>query len=441
MEIRDYFYKTGPAITAALLLISAVVVFTIKYVYAGTDILPLFDSDPAVNRQLFYINFYIPLGVAALTLYGCLFFSGFYLRGFCLAAGFAAVLIAGYVLEDLLTINLCLYGAYVSVAAAAFAPPKNYGISGAAIALFLAVLYHPRFLGYSAGGLPFFVPEFPRVIILAVCMICFASGAASLRFLTDKYVNSEAAAAHLNSVGAKMLLFNHRLQEHVRSFGEEAVKKDRLRFTSELHDSCGYVFTNIIAVTDAAMSFPRMEPEKMRDTLHLIQSQAREGLQQTRSTLHMIRELQDPVSGSIDTIYEMKTIFEEVTGMEVEIESGNMKHDYGRTVNTVLTRIVQESFTNSVRHGQASRILIHFWEFPGCLTMTVSDNGIGARHIVKGIGLAGMEERLAAVGGTLDISSPEDGGFRLKITIPLIDMDMEDESAAAEGRGVWNDGT
>jgi signal transduction histidine kinase len=54
--------------------------------------------------------------------------------------------------------------------------------------------------------------------------------------------------------------------------------------------------------------------------------------------------------------------------------------------------------------------------------MLVSDNGIGAQNVVKGIGLAGMEERLAMVGGTLEISSPEDGGFRLRVEIPLVEM-------------------
>jgi signal transduction histidine kinase len=52
--------------------------------------------------------------------------------------------------------------------------------------------------------------------------------------------------------------------------------------------------------------------------------------------------------------------------------------------------------------------------------MIVSDNGIGSRHIVKGIGFAGMEERLAALGGAMELSSPEDGGFRLKVDIPLV---------------------
>ncbi|MCL2479455.1 MAG: histidine kinase, partial [Treponema sp.] len=203
---------------------------------------------------------------------------------------------------------------------------------------------------------------------------------------------------------------------------EEAIKIDRLRFTSDLHDSCGYVFTNIIAITEAAMSFSTMDPDKMRDTFLLIRNQAQQGLNRTRETLYMIRKLEDPVSGSIDTVFEMKSIFQEVTGIQVDIESGNMRHDYGPTVNMVITRTVQEAFTNSIRHGQASRILNHFWEFPGSLTMTVSDNGIGARQIVKGIGLAGMEERLGAVGGTLEAFSPEDGGFRLKVVIPLVDI-------------------
>jgi signal transduction histidine kinase len=99
---------------------------------------------------------------------------------------------------------------------------------------------------------------------------------------------------------------------------------------------------------------------------------------------------------------------------------GNMKNDYGPAVNKVISRIIQESFTNSIRHGRASRIQIQFWEFPHEFTMTVTDNGIGADNIVKGIGLAGMEERLEPVGGALVVSSPQEGGFRLRITIPLV---------------------
>jgi signal transduction histidine kinase len=128
--------------------------------------------------------------------------------------------------------------------------------------------------------------------------------------------------------------------------------------------------------------------------------------------------MKEPWTGSIDAIYKMKSIFEEVTGITVNIEVGNIRQDYGPVINKTLAQILQEAFTNSVRHGQASRILIHFWEFPGELTMTVTDNGIGAQTVVKRIGLGGMEERLAAVGGNLEVIAPEEGGFRLRVRIP-----------------------
>lgn len=401
-------------------MVSAGGAFTIRYTNHDITLPPFFDSGEAVNRVLFYINFYVPLGLCFLSLCVCLLGTGFLLRGFCILMGFAMAVIAGYVLNDLFTINLYIYSAFVIVMAVSFEPPKNHIICGLSILLFTFFLFHPGVLGPAMGWLVFYHPELYQIIILIVYLLGMAAAMLGIRFLADKYMNSEATVSHLNQVGTKMLRFNHRLQESARNSGEEAVKKDRLRFTSELHDSCGYVFTNIIAISDAAISCDFMEVQKMRETFNLIQNQAREGLQKTRETLHMIRKLQDQESGSIDTVYKMKTIFEDVTGIKVAIETGNIKQDYGPTVNTVLARTIQEAFTNSVRHGQASRIQIQFWEFPGSLTMTVSDNGIGAGNVVKGIGLAGMEERLAAIGGTLEVSAPEDGGFQLKAGIPLI---------------------
>lgn len=419
MDTSHIYGKILPASSAGVFLLSAIVLFTIKYAGTDTVLLLYFDAEQETNRTLFFINFYIPFAICCFALYGCLYSSGFLNRGIFLLTGLAAAIISGYVLNDFLTINLCIYSACVIVITAAFTPPKNIALSGLAILFFAVCSFHPTFWGPALGTVSFSNPDISQLTILLLYLICLAVTGLCIRLLSEKYTISEAKAAHLNHVGTKLLLFNHRLQDYVKNLGEEAVKKDRLRFTSDLHDSCGYVFSNIIAVSDAAISCGFMETEKMQDTFHLIQSQARDGLTRTRETLHMIRRIQTPEADSIDTIFKMKAIFEEVTGIKVEVESGNMKYDYGPTVNMVLTRIIQEAFTNSIRHGNARRIQIQFWEFPARLTMTVADDGVGSRNIVKGIGLAGMEERLAAVGGTLEVSSPEDGGFRLKIEIPL----------------------
>jgi len=417
---RDFFNKIFPALIAAVLFASACILFTQKYAISNKPLPNIFHSVDSENRMLFLINFYFPFSVSVLCFYICLFLRRFFFRIFCLSTGLVMAIIASYVLSDFFTIIFCTYSAYILISAVSFTPPRNYFLTAVVFLVLIFSIFHPVLLGPVTGGLRNIAPIQNELIILMIYFLILAVTFLSVRFLIEKLINSEATAVHLNAVSAKMLLFNHRLQEYVINSGEEIIKKDRLRFTRDLHDSCGYVFTNIIAVTEAAMSFSSMEPEKMRSTYQLISNQARQGLKQTRETLHLIRELEDPVARSIDTIYEMKSIFQEVTNIRVNIESGNMKHDYGPTVNTVLTRIVQEAFTNSIRHGQASQILIHFWEYPESLSMTVTDNGIGTQQIVKGIGLAGMEERLAAVGGSLEAFSPEDGGFRLKVLIPLI---------------------
>jgi signal transduction histidine kinase len=49
----------------------------------------------------------------------------------------------------------------------------------------------------------------------------------------------------------------------------------------------------------------------------------------------------------------------------------------------------------------------------------VMDNGRGAEKIVKGIGLLGMEERVAPYGGTVAVSAVQEGGFKLSLSLPL----------------------
>jgi signal transduction histidine kinase len=431
MNIPRFFDRVFPSLVIAFFLAGAGLGFTVKYTELYT--INWFPGDAGAGSiagyLLFCVNFYIVFTLYALSLAGSLFVTGVYIRSLCITLSFINAVIVGYMLNDTFIVKLCVYGAYVTMLAFVFPFPRNMGFIVFSILAFSLFLLYPGILGPVQGRLAPSPADLAGVVTLAVYLSSFAVSMVSIRFLRDRYRDSAATAAHLNIVSTKLLLFNHRLQEYVKNQGEDAVKKDRLRFTSDLHDSCGYVFTNIIAISDAAISCGYMEIDKLQGIFQVIRNQAREGLHRTRETLHMIRSLQYPISGSIDTVYQMKSIFEEVTGIRVEIESGNMRHDYGAAVNTTLTRIVQEAFTNSIRHGKATRIVIQFWEFPGNLTMIVSDNGVGSRHIVRGIGFAGMEERLAALGGVMEVSSPEDGGFRLKVDIPLLRIGL-----GADGR-------
>jgi signal transduction histidine kinase len=376
-----------------------------------------------VNRAVFLRTFYLSFGVYAAVLAGGIFAASSPFWGIYLVAGAGTAVLAVYALDDFFTVNIFVYLAYLTMVSLMFPPRRGCVLSVCGILFFLLFITHPPFMGLSLGGAAFTRPSLAETGTLAIVMALAATVMIMLRSRIDQYRYDQETIAHLNLVETRLMLFNHRLQELAKQRGEEAVREERLRFTRDLHDSCGYAFSNIILVSDAAVSQSDMGTTRAEEVFQRIRGLASRGLDETRETLHLIRKIREPTHTSVETIYQLKKIFEEVTGITVAVETGNMKNDYGPAVNTVISRIIQESFTNSIRHGRASRIQIQFWEFPREFTMTVTDNGIGAEHIVKGIGLAGMEERLAPVGGTLAVSSPQEGGFRLRITIPLVPTD------------------
>lgn len=84
-------------------------------------------------------------------------------------------------------------------------------------------------------------------------------------------------------------------------------------------------------------------------------------------------------------------------------------------------RIVQEALTNVVRHSGSRHARLRVDEADGALTLCVDDDGpaTGADAGGSGNGLAGMRERAAALGGTIEAGPLADGGFRVLAVLPL----------------------
>jgi signal transduction histidine kinase len=77
-----------------------------------------------------------------------------------------------------------------------------------------------------------------------------------------------------------------------------------------------------------------------------------------------------------------------------------------------------EALTNAVKHSGASRVAVHASRENGTLLVSVSDDGVGGAAARRGSGLAGLKDRVAAHGGTLEIASPRGGGTRIEAAIP-----------------------
>jgi signal transduction histidine kinase len=81
---------------------------------------------------------------------------------------------------------------------------------------------------------------------------------------------------------------------------------------------------------------------------------------------------------------------------------------------------VQEALTNVLRHADASSAHVRVWASPDALDLEITDDGradSAAAH--PGLGLRGMAERAAALGGRLDVGPREEGGWRVHAMLPL----------------------
>jgi signal transduction histidine kinase len=80
---------------------------------------------------------------------------------------------------------------------------------------------------------------------------------------------------------------------------------------------------------------------------------------------------------------------------------------------------VSEALTNAVKHARASRVHVELHAGATAVRLAIRDDGIGGADPTKGSGLFGLSDRIEALGGTLQVTSPPGSGTSLLIEIPL----------------------
>jgi signal transduction histidine kinase len=105
--------------------------------------------------------------------------------------------------------------------------------------------------------------------------------------------------------------------------------------------------------------------------------------------------------------------------MPVEIEANDGEQRLPEQVETTAYFVVAEALTNVAKYAQASRATVSVTPADGRVFVEISDDGIGGADIASGSGLRGLADRVAAVGGTLEVTSPRGDGTRVRAEIPV----------------------
>jgi signal transduction histidine kinase len=194
--------------------------------------------------------------------------------------------------------------------------------------------------------------------------------------------------------------------------------EERLRIARDLHDVLGHHISLINVQAGVALYLMDDDPEQARSALTAIKQSSRDLLREMRSTLGVLRGVDEepphqPVAGlaRLDDLVEATR----AAGLPVTVEIGGEPRELPPSVDTAAYRIIQEALTNTRKHAGPAQASVLLTYTEDGITMRIDDDGGGpvARSDGGGDGLPGMRERAAALGGTLTAGPRPGGGFRV----------------------------
>lgn len=208
---------------------------------------------------------------------------------------------------------------------------------------------------------------------------------------------------------------NAELNSYVALTEKITEDRERKRISREIHDTLGHALTGISAGIDAVRVLVDINPDKAKEQLASVSDVVREGIVDVRRSLNKLRP--DALEGRTlkDALCKVIKEYQEVSQVDIVFSYEWETIDLSVAVEDIIFRVVQESITNSVRHGHASKVTIHFYEEED-FVMSIQDNGVGAEDITFGYGLMQMRERLAIIGGRITFDGND--GFKTTIHIP-----------------------
>jgi signal transduction histidine kinase len=331
---------------------------------------------------------------------------------------FVFFLLIGYPLGENFTIEISLLSALILEVIMKL--PFLLNIVFVVISFILTILFQKSVIVWDIE-----MPQMSSQDVLSLTLYGFLIAVilVALKYLHQRLLDERRTTEQLDNAILKLTDTNIGFQQLAINADEESRVEERNRITREIHDSIGYILTNIIMMMEAAMRVPVGHSDELKNLHVHAREQAQQGLKETRYALRLLRSIERRDVYGLKAINRLVNAFQEATGVDVKVEYGNSPWKMGEKIDPVVYRIVQEGMTNSFRHGKANHIDIYFWQNDSELIINIHDNGIGCDDIQEGIGLSGMKERLEYINGALTLRSTENG-FHLMVRIPF-DKDNE----------------
>ena len=207
---------------------------------------------------------------------------------------------------------------------------------------------------------------------------------------------------------------------------------ERLRIARELHDVVAHHVSVMGVQAGAARRVLQRDPQQAVESLSAIESSAREAVDELHRMLTTLRDDSRPIETgaavdgpSMHGVEQLPELLGDArsAGLAAELTIVGDARPLSPLVSVTVYRVVQEAVTNAIKHaGASASIDVRLRYLDSVVEVEVTDSGgPPARSADKqgsGLGIVGMRERLAAVGGTLEAGPRARGGYLVRADIP-----------------------
>ncbi|WP_407564112.1 sensor histidine kinase [Streptomyces sp. 184] len=238
------------------------------------------------------------------------------------------------------------------------------------------------------------------------------------RFLTFGWVVACAMGAAMRIQHEAMLA---QAEERAAENAQRSADEERLRIARELHDTLTHSISVIKVQAGVAVHLSKKRGEEPTPALLAIQEASGDAARELRSTLHVLRNADGAEGVGLEKLAELVERARG-SGVPATVAVAGERPVLPAEVDRAAYRIVQESLTNVARHaGPAAAVGVHVSYAPDRVVVQVDDDGAAdpGAPPEPGIGLTGMRERVAALGGELHAAPRPEGGFRVRAELPL----------------------
>lgn len=214
-------------------------------------------------------------------------------------------------------------------------------------------------------------------------------------------------------------------QEQQRNSEYTHKLEERNRLSQEIHDGVGHSMTGALIQMEAAKRLLARDPERAEQLLDNAIGISKGAIEEIRLTLHRLKPPTEQLGMS--RLREKVESFGMSSGLQAGVSGSGDLESIGPLYWKIIQDNVTESLTNALKYSGATAVHVEVSVLKRYIKAVVTDNGRGKDKIVKGLGLKGMEERAASVGGTVVADGSR--GFSVTTLLPFGDKPAQGREA------------